>query len=332
MWIPSEPLVFGKRLELEQLERLLDRAARPGSSPRSRRRARDRGRRAPSRAATGLSTREYHVFMSMQPMFTIQSSASSSFTSGKSISRRCGGRSRVDASNCTRRDPVGHVLRRVLLEEELALPAVGVALHRERPVAQVRDEHRRDVAVVGEQVALRDPLLRPERLVQVRELEHPAALPDLGADRFRARAARPRPPCPRAAPGRRAPAAARRASTRRSATSATSFGSTQTTSLLADPRHLRRLAKGDVVPHERPQLVEQPVDLASSKPVPTLPAQRSPPAVVDAEHERAEAVRAAPLALRVAGDDELLPALRLDLQPVAAAPARAGSASRPLGR
>ena len=37
--------------------------------------------------------------MSMQPMFTIQSRASSSFTSGKSITRRFGGRSRVDASN-----------------------------------------------------------------------------------------------------------------------------------------------------------------------------------------------------------------------------------------
>ena len=34
--------------------------------------------------------------MSMQPMFTIQSSASSSFTSGKSTPWRFGGRSRVD--------------------------------------------------------------------------------------------------------------------------------------------------------------------------------------------------------------------------------------------
>ena len=47
----------------------------------------------------GLSTREYQVFMSMQPMFTIQSRASSSLTSGKSITLRCGGLSRVDASN-----------------------------------------------------------------------------------------------------------------------------------------------------------------------------------------------------------------------------------------
>ena len=33
---------------------------------------------------SGLSIREYQVFMSMQPMFTIQRSASSSFTSGNS--------------------------------------------------------------------------------------------------------------------------------------------------------------------------------------------------------------------------------------------------------
>ncbi len=80
-------------------------------------------------------------------------------------------------------DPVRHVRRRVLLEEELALPAVGVALHRERPVAQVRDEHRRDVAVVREQVALRDPLVRPERLVEVRQLQDARPAADLGRHR-----------------------------------------------------------------------------------------------------------------------------------------------------
>ena len=42
---------------------------------------------------------------------------------------------------------------------------------------------------------------------------------------------------------------------------------------------------------------------------------------MDAEDERAEAAAAAALALRVAADHELLPAVRLDLQPVAAATA-----------
>jgi hypothetical protein len=55
------------------------------------------------------------------------------------------------------------------LEEALALPAVRMALHRERPLAQVGYEHAGDVPVVREQVALRDPLLGPERLVEVRE-------------------------------------------------------------------------------------------------------------------------------------------------------------------
>jgi hypothetical protein len=35
----------------------------------------------------------------------------------------------------SRRDPVGQVLRRLLLEEDLAVDPVRVALHRERPLA-----------------------------------------------------------------------------------------------------------------------------------------------------------------------------------------------------
>ena len=90
---------------------------------------------------SGLSIREYHVFMSMQPMLTIQSSASSSLTSGNSTHFL---RARFLARRDERaeaRDPLGHVLRRVLLEERLAVRAVGIAAHRERPVLQVRDEH-----------------------------------------------------------------------------------------------------------------------------------------------------------------------------------------------
>ena len=51
-----------------------------------------------------------------------------------------------------------------------------------------------------------------------------------------------------------------------------------------------------------------------------------------AEDERAERARAAALAPRVAGDHELLPAVRLDLQPVARAAALAVAASRPAWR
>ena len=45
--------------------------------------------------------------MSMQPMFTIQSSASSSFTSGKETHFLLRERSRVETSAAVRLDPVG---------------------------------------------------------------------------------------------------------------------------------------------------------------------------------------------------------------------------------
>ncbi len=148
-------------------------SAKPTSGEGSRSKSTKSGR-------SGLSIREYHAFRSMQPMFTIQSSASSSFTSGASIRSALPRLVPRRDDDRRRRDPVGHPLRRVLLEEELALPPVGVALHRERPVLEVRDEHRRDRVVVREQVALRDPLVRPEELVQVRRLEDALALADLG--------------------------------------------------------------------------------------------------------------------------------------------------------
>ena len=46
-----------------------------------------------------MSTREYHAFMSIQPMLAIQVRASSSLTTGASIQRFFGGRSRVET--CT---------------------------------------------------------------------------------------------------------------------------------------------------------------------------------------------------------------------------------------
>ena len=238
--------------------------------------------------------------MSMQPMFTIQSSASSSLTSGKSIRRRCGGLSRVEASNRARRDPVGHVLRRVLLEEELAVPAVGIALHRERPVLQVRHEHGRDVAVVREQVALRDPLLGPERLVEVRQLEHARAAPDLRPAAAPARGAPPRPPCPRAGPGRPAPAAGRRASTRRTRPRRRAR---------ARPRRRRPCAPAASSAPRRTATSSRSsgfssassrVDLGVVEAGADVAGPAEAAALVDAEHERAEAVRAAPLPLRVA--------------------------------
>ena len=99
MWIPSEPLVFGNDSSSSRSSACLIRSAtwivsaKPTSADGSRSKSTQSGRE-------GLSTREYQVFMSMQPMFAIQSRASSSLTSGKSIRRRFGGLSRVEASNC----------------------------------------------------------------------------------------------------------------------------------------------------------------------------------------------------------------------------------------
>ena len=82
------------------------------------------------------------------------------------------------------RDPVRHVRRRVFLEEPPGLDPVGPAHHRERAVLQVRDEDGRNRAVVLDQLALGDPFLREEDLVEVRELELALALPDPVGDRL----------------------------------------------------------------------------------------------------------------------------------------------------
>src|SRR5439155_27305963 len=61
-----------------------------------------------------------------------------------------------------RLDPARHSLRRLLLEEGLARDPLTPALHREGAVAKVRDNRRRDGAVVLEEVALGNPVVREE--------------------------------------------------------------------------------------------------------------------------------------------------------------------------
>ena len=70
-------------------------------------------------------------------------------------------------------DPVRRVRRRRLLVEVGAVDAVGHPLHRERPPLEVRQQQVRDVEVVGDQIALRVPLVGPEDLVEVGEPELP---------------------------------------------------------------------------------------------------------------------------------------------------------------
>ena len=257
--------------------------------------------------------------MSMQPMFTIQSSASSSFTSGEvdqppraAAARASRPEARASGSSraCASARPSGR---------RTCPPAVGVALHRERPVAQVRHEHRRDVAVVGEQVALRDPLVRPERLVEVRELQQRACRRGAPPSASGSLAAHLLGGLVLAQPlVRRARAGGRRASTRRTRPRATSSGSTQTTSPLRTRGIFGASANGDVGALERPQQPEQPLDLVVVEAGADVADLAQLAALVDAEHERAEAAGAAALPLRVAGDHELLAAVRLDLEPVAA--------------
>src|SRR5207248_8540185 len=86
---------------------------------------------------------------------------------------------------------------------------------------------------------------------------------------------------------------------------------------LPDLGHLGHLAEGRVPSLERPQLREQPVDLLLGEAGAAVADPHELVAAAHREHERAEASCPPALALRVAGDDELLPAVRLDLEPLA---------------
>jgi len=66
------------------------------------------------------------------------------------------------------RDPRRHSLWGLLLEETVAGDALAVALHRERAVAQVRDQRRGYAFVVREQIAFRDAVVREEDTVGTR--------------------------------------------------------------------------------------------------------------------------------------------------------------------
>src|SRR5690606_22939747 len=68
-------------------------------------------------------------------------------------------------------DPGGPVRRAALLEERLALDAVGQAPQRDAAVRDVGQHHRRDPGVVVDHLGLGEPDRRVEDLVEVRELE-----------------------------------------------------------------------------------------------------------------------------------------------------------------
>src|SRR5437870_12881071 len=67
-------------------------------------------------------------------------------------------------------DPFGSVIRLVLHPVALAMNAIRVRVHGERPPAVVGNHHGRDLDVVADQIALRVAVLGEEELVQVRQV------------------------------------------------------------------------------------------------------------------------------------------------------------------
>jgi hypothetical protein len=168
----------------------------------------------------------------------------------------------------------------------------------------------RDGPVVVEQVALRDAFVRPERLVEVPQLDParrglgrllPSHLPRglvvaqaLEGRRPQMVVVRPLRELDLAHEARLDPGHV----------------------ALAHLRHLRHHRQGRRLAPQRLELREQLVDvpLAEAGAAVADPVQLA--AAIGAEHQRAEAPGAAALALRPAADHELLTAVRLDLQPV----------------
>ena len=90
---------------------------------------------------------------------------------------------------------------------------------------------------------------------------------------------------------------------------------------LAHARQLRLDRERRRVAPERLEQLQQLPDLGVVEPGADVADVAQLAALVDGEHERAERAGAPPAAAGVAGDDELVVVLRLDLQPVAGAPA-----------
>src|SRR4029077_7951340 len=88
---------------------------------------------------------------------------------------------------------------------------------------------------------------------------------------------------------------------------------------LLDPRHLRHLGERGILALQGPKPVEKLVERLFGEPRADVPDPAEPAPLLDGDDERAE-TRAAPLALRVPGDDELLLGPHLHLDPVARAP------------
>lgn len=105
----------------------------------------------------------------MQPRLTIQAMLAASVTTGKSAVRPLG---EDDVHGV---EPVRVRVGHALLVEEVALDAVRVALHLHGPARDVVERVRREVDVVVDEVAFRQPRLGKEDLVRVRDGDVAAA-------------------------------------------------------------------------------------------------------------------------------------------------------------
>ena len=223
------------------------------------------------------------------------------------------------------RDPLGHALRCVFLEERLAISAVGIATHRERPIAQVRDEHLGDRGVVVDQVALGDPEVGPEQLVEVGQFH----LPLLHLRRTLPPHVDRRLVIAQPLEGGRAQVTVVRPLSKLDL--GHEFRLDPDDVALLHLWHLRDDGERRCLAPERFELRKELLDVVLPESGTHVPDPLPVPAPVDAEHEGAEASAPPALALRVAADHEFLPSVRLDLQPVTAPLALAVTRGRPLG-
>src|SRR5262249_58356747 len=72
-------------------------------------------------------------------------------------------------------DPVRPWRRRAFHEERISGGAVRITPHDHGAVVKMRQEHRGDGDVVLQQIALREPQLRPKRLAPLGEADGPAS-------------------------------------------------------------------------------------------------------------------------------------------------------------
>src|SRR5260370_7796689 len=82
--------------------------------------------------------------------------------------------------NGANRYPFGPRIGRALLEKELAVGPIGVSLHYHRAVEQMRQEERRNVGIILEEIALGNAVFRPKDLLQIGKCYAPAVYVDFG--------------------------------------------------------------------------------------------------------------------------------------------------------